>query len=112
MDNIFANLFRFRQREATPAPINGVPVTTDPNHPSNQTVTGGSYQERIVYARSPETALTVSAVYRAVELRAKTIGVMPVQYRKKDFDKGNFTLDMRGLGKRMNYLLQQEPNPI
>ena len=113
MDNIFANLFRFRQREA---PIGqgtvGVPATTDPNHPSNQTVTGGSYQERIVYARSPETALTVSAVYRAVELRAKTIGVMPVQYRKKDFDKGNFTLDMRGLGKRMNYLLQQEPNPI
>ena len=101
-----------RQREVTPAPITGVPVTTDPNHPSNQTVAGGSYQERIVFARDPITALTVSAVYRAVELRAKTIGVMPVQYRKKDFDKGNFTLDMRGLGKRMNYLLQQEPNPI
>ena len=117
--NWFSNLFRqavpteaLNFREASPIGAPGVPVTTDPNHPSNQTVTGGSYQERIVYARSPETALTVSAVYRAVELRAKTIGVMPVQYRKKDFEKGNFTLDMRGLGKRMNYLLQQEPNPI
>ena len=115
----FSNLFRqavpteaLNFREASPIGAPGVPATTDPNHPSNQAVTGGSYQERIVYARSPETALTVSAVYRAVELRAKTIGVMPVQYRKKDFEKGNFTLDMRGLGKRMNYLLQQEPNPI
>ena len=113
MDNIFANLFRFRQREA---PIGQgtvvVPATTDPNHPNNQTVTGGSYQERIVYARDPLTALSVSAVYRAVELRAKTIGVMPVQYRKKDFEKDNFKVDMRGLGRRINYLLQQEPNPI
>ena len=110
MDNFLTRWFQ--KREATPAPITGVPVTTDPNHPSKQTVTGGSYQERIVYARDPLTALTVSAVYRAVELRAKTIGVMPVQYRKKDFEKGNFVVDMRGYGKRLNYLLQQEPNPI
>jgi HK97 family phage portal protein len=75
-------------------------------------ITGGSYAERIVQARDPLTALTVSAVYRAVELRAKTMGIMPVQYRKKDFEKDNFKVDMRGLGKRINYLLQQEPNPI
>ena len=75
-------------------------------------VTGGSYAERILQARDPLTALTVSAVYRAVELRAKTMGIMPVQYRKKDFEKDNFKVDMRGLGKRINYLLQQEPNPI
>ena len=112
MDNIFANLFRFRQtREVAPTP--GVPATTDPNAPSNQPkVTGGSYSERIVYARDPQLALTVSAVYRATELRAKTIGVMPVQYQKRSAEGGNFTVDMRGLGKRMNYLLQEEPNPI
>ena len=40
------------------------------------------------------------------------MSVMPVQYRKKDFEGGNFVQDMRGLGKRINYLLQQEPNPI
>ena len=47
-----------QQREA-PAPI-GVPEST--NEKKDSGVTGGSYQERIVYARSPETALTVSAV--------------------------------------------------
>ena len=112
MDNIFANLFRFRQREA-PSPI-GVPATTDPNAASNQgtKVSGGSFEERIAYVRGPESALVVAAVYRAVNLRADTMSVMPVQYRKKDFEGGNFVQDMRGLGKRINYLLQQEPNPI
>ena len=110
MDNIFANLFRFRHtREAVQTPTNGVPTTSNEKAPS---VTGGSYSERIVYARDPQLALTVSAVYRATELRAKTIGVMPVQYQKRSAEGGNFTVDMRGLGKRMNYLLQEEPNPI
>ena len=100
-----------RQREATQTP--GVPITTDPKAPSNQPkVTGGDYQERIAYVRSPESALVVAAVYRAVNLRADTMSVMPVQYRKRDFEKGNFYMDMRGLGKRLNYLLQVEPNPI
>lgn len=113
----FSNLFRqavpteaLNFREVAPIGAPGVPDST---MPKSATVTGtASYQERISYARDPLTALTVSAVYRAVELRAKTIGVMPVQYRKKDFDKDNFKVDMRGLGKRINYLLQQEPNPI
>ena len=115
MELFGSNLFGFgrKQREApTQTPVGGAPGVPSSTMPKDGAVTGGSYQERIVYARDPITALTVSAVYRAVELRAKTIGVMPVQYRKKDFEKGNFTLDMRGLGKRMNYLLQQEPNPI
>ena len=114
--NWFRNLFTptgtfpIRQREAKPQPITpGVPTSTMPSEPK---VTGGSYQERIVYPRSPMAALTVSAVYRATELRAKTMAVMPVQYRKKDTAKGNFVEDRRGLGNRINYLLQVEPNPI
>ena len=108
MDNFFSKLFQ--KREAAPAPISaGVPSSTTDNGPS---VSGGSFDSRIVYARSPEVALTVSAVYRATELRAKTIGQMPVQYRRKDTEKGNFTPWMQGLGKRMNYLLQEEPNPL
>ena len=108
MDNFFKFWGR-KQREATPAPIDGVPTSTTDKQSS---VSGASFNERVVYARGPMEALTISAVYRAVELRAKTIGVMPVQYRKKDFEKDNFKVDMRGLGKRINYLLQQEPNPI
>ena len=107
MANFFSNLFK--SREAVPAPVGGVPASTTEKQSS---VASASFQESIVYARDPMTALTVSAVYRAVELRAKTIGVMPVQYRKKDFEKDNFKVDMGRYGKRINYMLQQEPNPI
>ena len=110
--SFFSNLFTptgtipVRKREATP----GVPSSTMPA--DKQKDDSGSYQERIVYARSPEVACSVSAVYRATTLRADVMGVMPVQYQKKDFEGGNYVQDMRGLGKRINYLLQEEPNPI
>lgn len=110
MDNIFANLFRFRQtREVAPTPTPGVPTST--NEKSTQ-ARGGSFEERIVVARSPQIALTVSAVYRAVELRAKTIGQMLMQYQTKDSAKGNFVPSMWGQGKKLNWLLQVEANPI
>ena len=112
MDNIFANLFRFRQTREVQQPI-GVPQTTDPNHQSNHpSVDGGSFEERIAYVRGPEQALVVAAVYRAINLRADTMSIMPVQYQKRDYAGGNFVTDMRGLGKRLNYLLQEQPNPI
>lgn len=111
MDNFFINWFR--KREIGGQSTSGVPSTTDPNAPENQApARGGSYEERIVPARNPQAALTVSAVYRAIELRAKTLGVMPVQYQRKDTEKGNFTTWMMGLGRRINYLLSEEPNPI
>jgi HK97 family phage portal protein len=106
----FLNIFR--RREAAPTPLNGVPGVPSSSVEAGPEVKGGTFQERIVYARSPQTALTVSAVYRATELRATTMAVMPVQFRKKDYANGNFTEDMRGFGRRLNYLLQQEPNPI
>ena len=109
--NIFSGMFH--KREAAPQPIAatpGVPTSTMPPEP--QKVTGGNYQERISYVSGPESALVVGAVYRAVNLRADTMSVMPVQYQKRDYDGGNFVTDMRGLGKRINYLLQEEPNPI
>ena len=110
MELFGSNLFGFLKREA-PAPtqaISGVPNSTTDKGPE---VKGGSFEERIVRVRDSHKALSVSAVYRATELRAKTIGQMPVQYREKK-EGGNFAPWMRGLGKRMNYLLQQEPNPL
>ena len=112
--SFFSNLFR----QATPenaimlreAPTPGVPSSTMP--PETPKVEGGDYMERIMATRSPEAACSVSAVYRAVTLRGDTMSVMPVQYRKKDFEGGNFIQDMRGLGKRINYILQEEANPI
>ena len=96
----FRNIFRrTSQREAAPAAEQVKP-------------TGGSYGERIVPARNSQVALSVSAVYRATELRAKTMGQMPVQYQRKDDQGGNFIPWMYGIGKRLNYLLQEEPNPV
>ena len=113
--SFFSNLFRqatpdnaIMLREAPQTPV--VPSSTMP--PESPKVEGGDYAERIVPVRSPESACSVSAVYRAITLKGDTMGVMPVQYRKKDFEGGNFVQDMYGLGKRINYLLQEEANPI
>ncbi len=117
--SFFSNLFKtatpenaIMLREApTPAPsVPGVPSSTMPPEPLK--VEGGDYAERIVPVRSPESACSVSAVYRAITLRGDAMSVMPVQYRKKDFEGGNFVQDMYGIGKRINYLLQEEANPI
>ena len=109
--NIFSGLFGRQQREATlqPQATPGVPNSTNEQGGG---IGGGSFEARIVYAGSPDVALSVSPVYRAVKLIMDTMGVMPVQYRKKNYEGGNFVQDMRGLGKRINYLLNEEPNPI
>ena len=102
----FLDFFRGAQvRETSSTQQQDKPAT-------EKSVQGGSYRENIVRARDPQTALTVSAVYRAIELRAKTISQMPVQYRKKDSAHNNFTPWMTGIGRRINYLLQVEPNPL
>lgn len=122
--NMFGGFFGGNRREAggtIAKPTPGIPSTTDPAAPENQQqkVGGGSFDERIVYARSPRVALTVSAVYRAVELRAKTIGQMQMQYQHRNKEGGNFVIDVskpRGgqvsFGTKLNYLLQVEPNPM
>ena len=97
-----------RKREIT----QGVPATTDPKAPSNQPSTSATFEEKIVRVRRPELALTVSAVYRAVELRAKTEAQFAIQYQKMNAEGGNFVPDMWGSGKNLNYLLQVQPNPI
>ena len=109
MGNFF-DIFKKREAPTPTASVPGVPSSTMPTETPK--VEGGDYQERIVPVRSPESACFVSAVYRAVTLRGDTMSVMPVQYRKKDFERDNFVQDMRGLGKRINYLLQEEANPI
>lgn len=100
-------------RESSPTPIGGTPGVPDSTMPKKESsIAGASFSERIAYVRGPEQALCTGTVYRAVNLRADTLSVMPVQYQKKDFEKDNYYVDMRGLGKRMNYLLQEESNPI
>ena len=103
------------QQQTQGKSVPGVPTSTAETggkQSDKQTVGGGSFAEHIIPARDPQTALTVSAVYRAVELRAKTIGQMLIQYQVKDRVGGNFTQSKGDTGNRLNYLLQVEPNPI
>ena len=99
----------FQRREATPAPIGGVPSSTNVRPDDVKT---GTYEERMVRIQRPEMAPTIAAVYRAVELKAKTIGQMQMQYQRKDTEKGNFVQSMYGDGRMLNWLLQKRPNPI
>ena len=96
-----------QRREATP----GVPSSTA-EQPAK--MEGGDYEAKIarISAWRPETALVVSAVYRAVELRAKTEAQFAIQYQRKNKEGGNFVPDMWGPGGDLNYLLQVQPNPI
>ena len=103
MDNFFKNMFR--KREA-------VPTSTAPTTASQTVSTSATYEEKIVRVRNPQLALTVSAVYRAVELRAKTEAQFAIQYQKMNAEGGNFVPDMWGPGRNINYLLQVQPNPI
>lgn len=103
------NFFRFWNKREVPE----VPPTTDPNAAENSTgVKGGSFEARIVTPRSPHAALTVGAVHRAVELRMKTEAQFQPQYQRLNDAGGNFVQDRYGYGKRINYLLQLEPNPL
>ena len=103
MDNFFKNMFR--KREA-------VPQSTAPAASSQTVATTATYEEKIVRVRNPQLALTVSAVYRAVELRAKTEAQFAIQYQRMNAEGGNFVPDMWGPGRNINYLLQVQPNPI
>ena len=105
--NFFTNIFK---REAQKPSVS---LTTDPKAAGNQpTYSTGSFEEKVVRVTNPQASLTVSAVYRAVELKAKTIGSMVMQYQRRDSEGGNFVPSMYGDGRLLNWLLQKRPNPI
>lgn len=108
MGNFFRNWFEKREVQQ---PTSSAKELTKPQT-GEPTAKGASYAERVVATRNPQTALTVSAVYRATEMRADTFALMPFQYQRRDREGGNYTTWMYGIGKRINYLLQEEPNPL
>jgi len=73
---------------------------------------GGTFGDKGVRVRNWWDALGVSAFYRGVELRAKTMSQMKLMYQKKDRQGQNYEEDDYGEGKKLNYLLQVRPNPM
>lgn len=103
MDNFFRR-WRTSRREIE---------TTSPGRPDNHTESSsGSFSEKIVRPNSARASLTISAIYRAVSLIAKTEAQFEMQYQRVSKEGGNFIQDVYGPGRKMNYLLQVSPNPI
>lgn len=80
----------------------------------HSTVSSASYSVDAVTVNSQTAALSVSAMYRAVELRANTMSQLVLEYQKKNnrAHGNNYVKDTRGAGARLNYLLQVQPNPL
>lgn len=70
---------------------------------------GGRWGSARTYVRSREAALSISAFYRGVELRAKTMGQLVIEAQKKSAIGGNYVADTWG-NRYLNYLLQVRPN--
>ena len=106
----------FSRREVGGISTSPVPASTAPATPAtgqqNDEVKTASYEENVVRVTRPNQSLTISAVYRAVELKAKTIGQMEMQYQRKDSQGGNFVPSMYGEGRILNWLLQKRANPL
>ena len=102
------SFFRFwgRRRE-----LPGVPVTTDPGHPSNQPPKSGNWASNVVrpYGRG---SLLIPAWYRGVSLIMQTMGQMVIQYQRMNGDGCNYVEDRYGKNGQLNYLLQVRPNPL
>lgn len=119
MDNFFVKMFQRREAGVQKGNIPGTITTTNPKAAENQpSENSGSFEEKIVRVNNPNLSLTISAVYRAVELKAKTIGQMEMQYQRRSKDGGNFVPDMWkwgdrvSIGRKWNYLLQKRANPM
>ena len=107
-------------------PLMAVRETTDQTNAAEPETTSskaagesGSFQSHIRHVLTPQAALTVPAVYRAVGLIAKTEGQFMLQYQKLDKKGGNFVPEVGAVGsqyvtygQQLNYLLQVRPNPM
>lgn len=97
---------------SAPAAAQGDAVRADMGQAATVSKGTGSFEERIVPVRSQQAALTISAVYRAVELRSKTFGQFCMQYQRHSGEGNCFVQALHGSHGRLNYLLQVRPNPM
>lgn len=114
MDNIFARwgMARMLKRESGGGLVPGIPKTTDPNDPSNQSDNKATDYEAHVVHPYGQRSLLVPAWYRGVSLIMQTMGQMEIQYQRKNANGGNYAEDDYGKAAKLNYLLQIEPNPL
>lgn len=109
------NIFDIFKREQTQAPVPAfasIPQTDTAEEVATPQNTGANFGIQKVSVGSADAALRIAAWYRGVELRANTMSQLLMQYQRFDTKGQNFVQFSRGdRAKRMNYLLQVQPNP-
>lgn len=90
-------LFKFFKRET---------VQTVPQNNGS----GADYRQHVVYANTPEMAMKIAAVYRAVNLISSGLASLKMEFKRKDRSKDYFMLYTNGVGRKINWLLGVEPN--
>lgn len=78
-------------------------------------VPSGSYRQNIVTVNSPHAAMSLSAVFRAVELTSAGVACMPLHIKRLNKAKGYYTpfdasKPTEVEGAYMDYLLSVRPN--
>lgn len=76
----------------------------------NTNVDGADYRQNVVYANTPDMAMKIASVYRAVNLISSGLASLKMEYKRKDRAQGYFKLYDTASGKVMNYILGIEPN--
>ena len=71
---------------------------------------GGNYSAKVVHVGTPNAAMKVASVYRAVNLISSSAAVLSLQYKRKNRAKDYFVLDETEGGRQLNYLLTVQPN--
>ena len=75
-----------------------------------QTAVGADYKENVEWVHTPTKAMKIAAVFRAVNLISSGLGVLRLEYKRKDRYNGYFKVDETENGRRLNYLLSIKPN--
>ena len=73
-------------------------------------VNGADYRENVVTVNTPEKALKIAAVYRAVNLISNGLAIMPMHYKRWNSALKYFVMDETQSGQRINYMIATQPN--
>lgn len=104
MDNIFAILAGRRYKR-------GAAARETEGDQGGSSATAADYTARIAKPTGRKSLL-IPAWYRGVSLIMQTMGQMEIQYQRLNKEGGNFTEDLYGNMRKLNYLLQVRPNPM
>ncbi len=87
-----------RKREATPTDV------------KKSLIGVADYRENVVAVNTPDKALKIAAVYRAVNLISNGLAILPMHYKRWNSALRYFVMDETPAGQRINYMIGTQPN--